>query len=288
MHRKDSAMAVARYLLRSEGLVGLWRGVAPAVVGGTIYGGLVLSVYSGAYAACNSMSALAEPIPGTGGMRASVLLAGLASGVARSVIETPLAHIKVRQQTGLDWRIEQRHGGSFAQHSLRQIRELYRGSVPTLYRSCTMLGTFFVLNDSAARHLPGLNSMTVLGPFVKGGVCASVGWVAAWPFEVVKNRVQADNVKNHANKSVHQLLRQIVREEGVRGLFRGILPGLSKSFVSNGAAMIALNFTQRHLTCGSGVGGGSSSSTAAQRGMQTDARGLGGGGVGGGGGHMSR
>jgi hypothetical protein len=34
--------------------------------------------------------------------------------------------------------------------------------------------------------------------------------------------------------------------------------------------MIALNFTQRHLTCGSGVGvGSSSSSSAAQRGIQS-------------------
>jgi hypothetical protein len=44
------------------------------------------------------------------------------------------------------------------------------------------------------------------------------------------------------------ILRNILRQEGVRGLFRGILPGLSKSFVSNGMAMIALNFTQRSLS----------------------------------------
>jgi len=267
-HRKDGAMAVARFLLRREGVTGLWRGVAPAVVGGTVYGAVVLSVYSGAYAACNSMSALAEPIPGTGGMRASVVLAGLASGGARSIIETPLACIKVRQQTGSDWRVERRAGGSLVLHSVRQIRALYQGSVPTLYRSCTMLGTFFVLNDYCARHLPALHSMTVLGPFVKGGVCASLGWVAAWPFEVVKNRVQADTSGAYANTSVHQMLRTLVREEGVRGLFRGILPGLCKSFVSNGAAMIALSCAQRHLThaqgaggSGSGSGSGSSSSS---------------------------
>ena len=125
-----------------------------------------------------------------------------------------------------------------------------------------MLGTFFVLNDYCARHLPALHSMTVLGPFVKGGVCASLGWVAAWPFEVVKNRVQADTSRAYENKSVHQMLRTLVREEGVRGMFRGILPGLCKSFVSNGAAMIALSFAQRHLTHAQRGDGSSSSSSS--------------------------
>ena len=111
-----------------------------------------------------------------------------------------------------------------------------------------MLGTFFVLNDYCSRLLPGLNSMAIVGPFVKGGVCASLGWVAAWPFEVVKNRVQADMGKAYDKKPVAAILSGIVRDEGVRGLFRGILPGLAKSFSSNGAAMIALHFTQNQLS----------------------------------------
>jgi solute carrier family 25 carnitine/acylcarnitine transporter 20/29 len=235
-----------RHVLRKEGVMGLYRGVLPAVLGGTVYGGVVLSVYSGAFASCSG-TALAEPIPFTGGLRGSVLVAALASGSARSLIETPLAFMKVRRQTGSEWRIQRRAGIPLATHMLGQVRELYVGSAPTLYRSCTMLGAFFVLNDYCSRLLPGLNSMAILGPYVKGGVCASVGWVAAWPFEVVKSRVQADTGNVYRRMSVPAILSRIVREEGARALFRGILPGLSKSFVSNGAAMIALHFTQRNM-----------------------------------------
>jgi solute carrier family 25 carnitine/acylcarnitine transporter 20/29 len=248
-HRSCSSLMVLRHVLRREGVLGLYRGVTPAVLGGTIYGGIVLSVYSGSFASCNG-TMLAEPIPFTGGLRGSVLVAAVASGGARSLVETPLAFMKVRRQTGSDWRIERGAGVSLASHCLRQGRELYIGSTPTLYRSCTMLGAFFVLNDYCSRLLPTLNSMVILGPFVQGGVCASVGWIAAWPFEVVKSRVQADTVRVYHRMSVPAILARIVREEGARALFRGILPGLSKSFVSNGAAMIALHFTQRSLRVG--------------------------------------
>lgn len=243
--------SVVQHVLRQEGIGGLFRGLSPAVLGGTIYGGVVLSVYSGTYAACAG-TVFADPIAGTGGLRGSVLVAAVCSASARTVIETPLALMKVRRQTGSDWKLERTTGVSGSTHCLRQVRELYRGSSATLYRSCTMLSAFFVLNDFCGRKLPELNSMAVVGPFVKGGVCASVGWVAAWPFEVVKNRVQADTTKRYDNKSVSHILRHIVRDEGSKGLFRGILPGLCKSFVSNGAAMIALHFTQRSLASEAG------------------------------------
>lgn len=248
-HRSCTSFTVLRHVLRSEGVVGLYRGVIPAVFGGTMYGGIVLSVYSGTFASCTG-TVLAEPIPFTGGLRGSVLVAAVASGSVRSVIETPLAFMKVRRQTGSDWRIERSAGVSFTRHWLTQGRELYVGSAPTLYRSCTMLGAFFVLNDYCSRLLPSLNTMVILGPFVKGGVCASVGWVAAWPFEVVKSRVQADTVREYHRMSVTTILARIVREEGFRALFRGILPGLSRSFVSNGVSMIALHFTQRRMRAG--------------------------------------
>ena len=64
----------------------------------------------------------------------------------------------------------------------------------------------------------------------------------------MKNRVQADKIKAYDNKTVPSILRDIVRQEGAHALFRGIIPGLCKSFVSNGAAMIALHFTQRSFS----------------------------------------
>ena len=53
-----------------------------------------------------------------------------------------------------------------------------------------MLGSFFVLCDYFERLAPELMAVPLLGGFVKGGVCATAGWVVAWPYETVKSLVQ--------------------------------------------------------------------------------------------------
>ena len=40
------------------------------------------------------------------------------------------------------------------------------------------------------------------------------------------------------NASIVQLLAEIVKKEGMRGVYRGIGPGATRSFVANGAAMV--------------------------------------------------
>lgn len=53
-----------------------------------------------------------------------------------------------------------------------------------------MLGSFFIMCDYLERFTPDLMAVPLLGGFVKGGVCATAGWAIAWPFEVVKSKVQ--------------------------------------------------------------------------------------------------
>ena len=51
-----------------------------------------------------------------------------------------------------------------------------------------MLTTSLVLCDYSERAAPELMSRPLLGGFLKGGVCATLGWVVAWPLKVAKNR----------------------------------------------------------------------------------------------------
>ena len=42
--------------------------------------------------------------------------------------------------------------------------------------------------------------------------------------------------------------RFILRTQGVRGFYRGIVPGSQSVFLRNGAAMITMQFAQKKLT----------------------------------------
>ena len=129
-----------------------------------------------------------------------------------------------------------------------------------------MLTSFFVLCDVAEKTAPELMSRPLLGGFLKGGLCASrfslknvalyelqethkakkaAAWVLAWPLEVVKNKVQSYEGAQHLKgQSTVSILRQVARQEGAAGLFRGLAPGAMRSFVANGAGMAVYQLAQ--------------------------------------------
>jgi hypothetical protein len=107
-----------------------------------------------------------------------------------------------------------------------------------------MLTTFFVLCDQAQRAAPDLMSKPILGGFLKGGVCATVAWGVAWPVEVIKSKVQGAEAHRYKGLSYGSILRQIARTEGIKGLYRGFLPGAIRSTLANGVGMAVYQFTQ--------------------------------------------
>jgi hypothetical protein len=53
--------------------------------------------------------------------------------------------------------------------------------------------SFFMMVDSLERHAPSVISIPVFGPFIKGGVCATLGWLVVWPFENVSGRRRGED-----------------------------------------------------------------------------------------------
>ena len=84
-------------------------------------------------------------------------------------------------------------------------------------------------------------AVPLLGGFIKGGVCATIGWGLAWPFEVAKSLVQSNQ---GVRGSTLTILGDIVRRSGPAGLWRGFLPGAMRSIVANGAGMAVYQLTQ--------------------------------------------
>ena len=153
------------------------------------------------------------------------------------MVETPFELAKVRYQTG---------GGVQAKSgilSFGQLSELYTGAAATWGRGTVMLTSFFVLCDYSEKAAPELMSRPLLGGFLKGGVCATIAWAVAWPLEVAKNKVQGTEAL-YKGRSTLSIVWRIAESEGLRGLYRGILPGALRSFVANGAGMAVFQFTQ--------------------------------------------
>lgn len=136
---------------------------------------------------------------------------------------------------------------SLARHPLHTMQHLYHGFTPTLFRTMGLLGSFFVLADYSVRYIPQVVNAPLIGPFFKGGVCATLAWCVCFPLESAKSVLQADHTGRYRNQSfaTWQVLKQLYREKGIRnGLYRGFGPGASRSFVANGVSMIVYSMAQ--------------------------------------------
>jgi len=237
-----SPFSVVKKVVASEGVRGMYRGMLPILASTGVQKTVLFTANAGARRAVerSGIPMLTEAIPGTGGLKPGILVGGVASAAARTVVETPFELIKVRLQTGGSGRA----GGGASLLSTAQLAELYTGAGPTFYRATLMLGSFFVLCDYFERLAPELMAVPLLGGFVKGGVCSTAGWVIAWPYETVKSLVQSKDGAKYRGMSSIAIMRQIVAVNGVRALWRGIGPGALRSIASNGAGMAIYQFTQ--------------------------------------------
>ena len=242
-----SALQTARGVLRAEGLRGLYRGLLPPLVGSSVFRSTQFGVFGATMSATRHSPLLSRELPFSAGLQARVVVAASLATLARALIETPLELAKVRRQ--LDKRVFAAGAGAGAsvRASAREIVSRFYGSGSfqlTALRLWVALGGFFILVDHVDRHHPDLTALPVVGPFVKGSLCATLPWIAAWPLEVLKTEIQAGNVPLDRRGLRERLLWVVESKNGARGLFRGIGPGLLRSVLANGAATLAYSTCQ--------------------------------------------
>jgi len=248
-YARTSAVATLRGLLRDGGVRALYRGLLPPLLGSALYRSIQFAAFGAAYAGLRDERWATAAIPGSGGLQGRVLLAAAAGTTARALIETPLEVWKIRRQLAQPvFGVESGAAGRTtapARAVASAARELFTGFGLTWARLYLALGSFFVICDTADRHAPQLFSMPVVGPFLKGGVAATLGWWLAWPLETLKSQVQAGGSGGGAALSVVARMRGVLQERGLVGLYRGIGPGTLRSLLGNGAAFTAFSLCQQ-------------------------------------------
>jgi solute carrier family 25 carnitine/acylcarnitine transporter 20/29 len=248
VYQRGSALRTLATLVRTEGVLSLYRGLLPPLLGSSVFRSVQFSAYGAVHAELRNSPAAVACVPGMGGLQYRVLAAGVVASTARALVETPLEYIKVRRQTGQSWRMASSVAGALAS-PLVELRSVYRGFGVSWARTVGLMTFFFVQVDYLERHHAELVATPLLGPFIKGGICATTAWVLVWPLEVLKNRRQAGTVvlDGGAAEGAGTLgrLRALLQAQGFRGLFRGIGPGLTRSLVANGASMIVYSECSR-------------------------------------------
>ena len=282
LHRNNTFLQVVKHTYHTEGVRGFYKGFIPPLIGTIATRGILFSTYSGVYAASKHHSELSHVIPWTGGLTTNVLIAALVAGSARAVVESPLEFIKVRSMLG-HCSLPPESVAATAAHSVRgvtstvasttptaratttkphfllsaarslatapvgTVRHMYNGFVPTQYRTVGVSGSIFILVDYSVRYIPEVVNAPLYGAFFKGGICATLAWTLAFPFEAAKSVIQADTtgVYRNVRGATFVVLKQLYHERGlVGGWYRGFVPGAGRSFVANGCSMMVYSTFQ--------------------------------------------
>ncbi|OJI80749.1 hypothetical protein ASPTUDRAFT_194133 [Aspergillus tubingensis CBS 134.48] len=172
------------------------------------------------------------------------LLCGAAAGITSVTITYPLDIVRTRLSIqsasfeALSHRgVGEQLPGMFTTMVLIYRNEggivgLYRGIVPTVAGVAPYVGLNFMTYESVRKYLTPEGDATP-GPLRKllaGAVSGAVAQTCTYPFDVLRRRFQINTMSGmgYQYASITDAVRAIVAQEGLRGLFKGIVPNLLK------------------------------------------------------------
>jgi solute carrier family 25 (mitochondrial carnitine/acylcarnitine transporter), member 20/29 len=209
---QSSAIQTAKLITTTSGVAGLYKGGIPVILGGGLIRSAQFGVYETVIAQQNTFYGnFREEDRVFGVFNLRVVIAGFLGGIGRGLVEGPFEYIKTRKQVEQPWK----------------VNEIFSGSAATIFRNSFLFSAFMIYTDLSKLVIPG-----GLSPFWSGAICSNLAWLTIWPMDVVKSQLQSGK---YAGRSYTSLIVENFRT-GV--FFRGLAPGLTRSFIANGCSMV--------------------------------------------------
>ncbi|KAJ9476973.1 Mitochondrial carrier protein MTM1 [Pseudozyma hubeiensis] len=209
---------------------------------------------------------------------ASLLAGALARGISATLV-TPLELIRTRLQASSRSQasLSSILRGLWVEMRTTSLRTgggpliLWRGLTPTLWRDVPFSAIYFAGYEASKRSLTGggLGEGNAAGSgeefgvaFVSGALSGSFAAVLTHPFDVIKTRLQTQGSPREAGgrlsgslrgqaagyeSNVWKAMRQIVREEGSKGLWKGLSPRTAKVAPACGVMIASFEVVGRAL-----------------------------------------
>ena len=127
------------------------------------------------------------------------------------------------------------------------MKGLYKGGVPTILREGTAFGLYFSFYEWLINILlsPGQNrnQLNMSSVALAGSLTGLIVWIATYPIDIIKTRIQVDNFKNPEYKGTLDCFRKSLKNNGFTGLYKGFTPCALRAIPANGATFIAYETT---------------------------------------------
>nr|XP_028565985.1 solute carrier family 25 member 47 isoform X2 [Podarcis muralis] len=229
---------------RTEKVLGFYRGVSMTVITASFITSFSFGIYKNIlYNICRFRYGSADTKPS----KVDVSFAAAATGAIRVVLMSPAELAKVRLQIQKDPLAIPPHvliskpKYQGAVHCLRTVvkeegfRGLYKGSLALMWRDCCSSVVYFLTYNVLCDWLTpaGKDRADLWAVLLSGGCAGVLAWGTATPMDVIKSRMQVDGEGLRRYSGLVHCVRDSVREEGVRVLFKGLGLNSIRAFPAN-------------------------------------------------------
>ena len=179
-------------------------------------------------------------------------IAGLGAGWTSCIVVVPIEQVKARLQIQYSDPASKLYRGPI--DCIRQlvrangILGLYKGLAGTLmFRTC--MSYYFASFELYKRYLSqydklyqSTKQLSITTNFLAGCMSAVTLWVTAYPTDVIKNKCMSGRYN-----TVRDCIRKTYQHEGIRGFYRGFIPGVMRAIPVNGSSLVVTEYMLRHL-----------------------------------------
>jgi solute carrier family 25 phosphate transporter 23/24/25/41 len=125
---------------------------------------------------------------------------------------------------------------------------LYRGIIPTVAGVAPYVGLNFMVYETMRTYFTpeGQKDPSAFGKLAAGATSGAVAQTCTYPFDVLRRRFQINTMSGmgYRYSSILDAIRVIVKTEGIRGLYKGIVPNLLKVAPSMASSWLSFELTR--------------------------------------------
>ncbi|CAD7685220.1 mitochondrial carnitine/acylcarnitine carrier protein [Vulpes vulpes] len=235
-----------RKTLVREGITGLYRGMAAPIIG-------VTPMFAVCFFGFGLGKKLQQKHPEDVLSYPQIFAAGMLSGVFTTGIMTPGERIKCLLQIQASSGETKYTGALDCAKKLYQesgIRGIYKGTVLTLMRDVPASGMYFMtyewLKNILTPEGKSVSELSVPRILVAGGIAGIFNWAVAIPPDVLKSRFQTAPPGKYPN-GFRDVLRELIRDEGVTSLYKGFNAVMIRAFPANAACFLGFEVAMKFL-----------------------------------------
>ncbi|XP_050526723.1 mitochondrial ornithine transporter 1-like isoform X1 [Daktulosphaira vitifoliae] len=230
-----------KQIFNRQGIRGLYCGTIPALTSTCAE----TAVMFGTYGQCQKIVASKLDV-GTDITKLNYLQNAAAGGMASvltSLVLCPTELVKIRMQA--DYGVNKKSAAKVIRETFKTdgFKGFLRGLSFTLAResigNTVFFGTYEWCREFLKPKGQSKEGCSVFATMISGSVAGVANWVAVYPFDVIKSKLQSTT-----GKVSRKFIWEQIKEQGIRSLYNGLRPTLVKTIPTTGLMLVGVEYSK--------------------------------------------